>query len=189
MDVIKNLPVFYLDIDDMCQEDGVTIMSIVDCPAVEKDFLKFSKVTQKYSLNEEKKIITGVAIRADYPIYRNDGKGEYYIKFNADSIEKMVCKFMRELRNNDVNINHSDTAEGIYLIESFILNDKHHISYPEFRDVENGSWMVSYKVDNQEVWKEIKEKKLNGFSIEVNGNLKKQDKLSEIYDLIKTING
>lgn len=135
--------------------------------------MKFTKQRQsvKYSINNDKQIITGVAIRADYPIYRNEGGEEFYTVFDANVIEKLVHKFMRELRNSLVNINHEDEVNGIYLFESFIMKEKHKEIYPEFKDITPGSWIVSYKVDDKAVWEKIKAGELNGFSIEVYGQL------------------
>lgn len=134
-----------INIDD--PEDGVFIMSIVNDPAVQKNFLKFStqqKSEIALSIDDEKKIITGVALRADYPIYRKDGEHEFYINFKPEEIEKAMCKFMKDQNGHKVNINHFRDTDNVYLIESFIMNDKLRPSYEEFQDVKNGSWIVSY---------------------------------------------
>lgn len=185
---INGLPVYKWDINSNIDEEGVAIMSLVDDPAVEKSFLKFSKQKQtaKYSLNNDKQIVTGVAIRADYPIYRNESGEEFYTIFDGNVIEKLVYKFMRESRNSIVNINHDEKAKDIYLFESFIMKDKHKEIYPEFKDIATGSWIVSYKVDDQTVWEKIKSGELNGFSIELYGQLlpyKRQTKITEMLHL------
>lgn len=197
---LNNLPIYNLVIDESAEEDGVSMMSIVDKPAVEKDFLKFSthqkvcfgKQAIKYSLNEEKRIITGVALRADYPIYRKDDEKEYYINMDAAVIEKIVRKFMREKRNSEVNLQHAFDTKGVYLFESFILNENHTLSYPEFKDVSKGSWIVSYKVENEKVWEKIKKGELKGFSVELTGELKESESLQseqyrELYNILKTM--
>lgn len=186
MSTINGLPVFKWIIDENDPEAGVSIMSIVDDPAVEKNFMKFTKQKQhtKYSIDNDKQIITGVAIRADYPIYRNEGGEEFYTVFDADIIEKLVHKFMRESRNSLVNINHEDDAKGIYLFESFIMKEKHKEIYPEFKDINPGSWIVSYKVDDKAVWEKIKAGELNGFSIEVYGQLLPYRKVKSPYRIV-----
>lgn len=204
---MEKLPVYTWDIDINAEDEGVFTMSIVDDPAVEKAFVKFSKnqrqakklTIDKYSINEEKRVVTGVAIRANYPIYRNDSDlGEYYCVFEPQAIEKIVHKFMKDKNNSEVNINHSKDVSGIYLFESFILRDELRLNLPEFKDVENGSWMTSYKIDNPEVWEKIKAGDLNGYSIEISGSLEKVDKefsafpftraqLMEIYQTINNL--
>lgn len=198
----KDLPIYSWDIDISAEDEGVSTMSIVDDPAVEKAFVKFNKekpgrkiVVDNYSINEEKKIITGVAIRANYPIYRNDSEfGEYFCIFEPPVIEKIVQKFMKDKNNSSVNLNHSEDAKGIYLFESFIMRDNLRLQLPEFKDVENGSWMTSYKVDNPEVWEQIKAGNLNGYSIEISGTLEKKDfsafpfSREQMVELYQTIN-
>ncbi len=194
--MLNGIPVYSLVIDEFSEEDGISTMSIVEQPAVEKNFLLFAKhngtkKTFEYSLNEEKRIITGVALRCDYPIYRNDGGKEYYITMDADVIRKMVYKFMRDMRIKNVNIDHDFGIDGVYLIESFFLDDKNRSGYPEFEDVAGGSWIVSYKVDNENVWSKIRNGELKGFSVELTANMIEDSKYSkgtkEITNLFKII--
>lgn len=171
---INGIPVYDFIIDEEITDEGVNIMSIVDEPAVEKLFVKLNsheKQTEKLAINDEKRIITGVALRADFPIYRNDNGKEYYFMLSKSEILKIVQKFMREGRLKSVNLQHQYNTKDIYLFESFVLSDKLKLDYEEFKDVENGSWMVSYKVDNDEVWNKIKQGEFNGFSVEMTGEL------------------
>lgn len=185
---LNGIPIYNVTLGD--ETDGVFMMSIVDTPAVDSNFLKFNKKKRVlYHFNDEKRIITGVALRANYPIYRKDGKDEFYVQFTPKDIEMMANKFMKEKKLNDVNVDHNTNVDGIYLIESFILNERH--NYPEFKDVALGSWIVSYKVENQEVWEAIKDGKLNGFSVEITGILspvkEEAKELIEMYNIINLI--
>jgi len=172
---IDNLPCYDLFIDEMSAEFGVSVMSLVDSPAVEKNFIALSGRRIELHLDSEKKIITGVALRADFPIYRIDEKTgkEYYFTISPSQMLKIVQKFMREKRIDSVNLMHDSDlmVDDVYLIESFILSEKLKPAYPEFLDVEAGSWLVSYKVDNVAVWNLVKENKLRGFSVELTGFL------------------
>lgn len=183
MDTYKGLPIYQITIDEDMKAQGVKIMSIVDSPAVESDFLKFSAIREKFSLNEEKQIITGCAIRANYPIYRKDDEGnEFYVTFTPQYIEKIVHKFMKEGRTKSVNLMHDSdmSVDDVFLFESYLLTEAHKLSFDAFKDIEPGSWMVSYKVDNSDVWELIKEGKLKGFSVEINAMLDDEVKLREI---------
>lgn len=191
----KGLPTYGVTMDELSAEQGVTVMSIVDMPAVQSDFLKFSKTeSQKkvFSFNEEKRVVTGCALRADFPIYRENEKGEgFYVTFTPDAIYRFVQKFMKEGRISDVNTQHSTSVNGIFLFESYILTDKLKLEYPEFRELSIGSWMVSYKIENQDVWNEIKAGNLKGFSVEVTANLEEPEDLQaqkDIRELEKLIN-
>lgn len=182
MEELNGIPVYYFTIDEEITDEGVTFISFVDDPAVEKSFIKLSKnndsdkillksMNVKMSANDEKRIVTGVALRADFPIYRNDGGEEYYMQLSKDEILKIAQKFMKEQRLKSVNLNHRYNTKDIYLFESYILDKNHKLSHDDFNDIEEGSWMVSYKVDNDEVWKSIKNGEFKGFSVEMSGEL------------------
>jgi hypothetical protein len=84
---MNKLPVIYLTIDED-HETGLDAISLVDHPAIERNWMAFNK-KQKFSLNEEKRIVSGAAMVADYPIYRKDDDGrEYYVVFDSDAIQK-----------------------------------------------------------------------------------------------------
>lgn len=182
----NDLPLYKITANDI--EDGIFKMSIVEDPAVEIDFLKFNKQQKPiYFFNEEKRIITGVALRANYPIYRFDGDESFYLIFTPEDIEIMAHKFMKNKLLNNVNINHSTDVNDIYLIESYILKENHKIK--QFESVEPGSWIVSYKVDNDKIWQDIKKGKLKGFSVEMTGDINKFNKSKEeLMDLYNMIN-
>ena len=183
IDTYNDLPIYKISVDSI--DDGVFKMSIVDDPAVDVNFLKFNKQKPIYVFNEEKRIITGVALRANYPIYRSINGESFYLIFTPDEIEKMAYRFMKNQLLNNVNINHSTDVKGIYLIESFILKADHNME--AFNDIEKGSWMVSYKVENDKVWNDIKEGRLKGFSVELTGGIGRTSK-RELMDLYNMIN-
>lgn len=189
---INGIPIYKIAIDDTDPNYGVSMMSIVDEPAVEKHFMAFDRHSPaKYSIDDEKRIIMGVALRADYPIYRNDGNGEYYVVFDEATIDGIRCKFMRELRQKDVNVQHAMGVDGVYMVDSFILNQLHQVTIPEFEDVAPGSWIVGYKVDNTDVWDAVKRGELRGFSVELVNDLIPCDDpkadFGKIYNLLNLI--
>ena len=165
------MKVFYIRIND---EDitGVDAISLVDVPAVEKNFLCFSEDKQpvKMQFDNSKHIITGVVCLADTPIYRyNERYGEYYVVFSKETIQKMVEKFAKMDLFKSVNLQHDDTkfVDGIYMVESYITDKERGINPIEFSDIPQGSWVCSYKVENENLWNEIiNGDKLNGFSLQ-----------------------
>lgn len=165
------MKVFYIRIND---EDltGIDAISLVDVPAVEKNFLCFSEDRQpiKMQFDNSKHIITGVVCLADTPIYRYDERvGEYYVVFTKETIEKMVEKFAKMDLFKSVNLQHDNEkfVDGIYMMESYITNKKRGINPIEFADIPDGSWVASYKVENEALWGEIiNGDKLNGFSLQ-----------------------
>lgn len=170
------------------EDGGITFISLVDKPAIQKDFLAFSE-KQRYAIqSEEKRIITGAAMLADLPIYRKDDeRGEYYIVFNAQTIWELAKKFSRQQKYNSVNTNHdAPVNEGVHMMESYFVNRERGINPPTgFEDAKDGSWFVSYLVDNEEVWGKVKEGVFNGFSIEgFFGVEKENEELSAAKDFL-----
>lgn len=169
---INNLPLYELQFDDNDSTLGCSKISLVEDPAVEEFFLKFSKDEQEkehksfYFKDDSKHIVTGIAMRADYPIYRNQDGQEFYVQFSKDTIEKMMQKFMKEQRLFDISLDHNQDVRDCYLIESFIINKERGICPNEFSDVEDGSWIISVKIENEDVWNKICSGEVKGFSIE-----------------------
>lgn len=167
--MIKGIPVFDACIDNI--EDGIYRISLVDDPAVESKFMFFSKQKEmKYSIqDEEKRLVSGVLMRADFPIYRYDEDfGEYYIRYTKETIREMAEKMMVDNTFNNVNIMHEDgtDVEGVNLVELFIKDSSKGISPACFPEIEEGSLFATYKVNNDEIWEKIKDGTFMGFSIE-----------------------
>ena len=168
----KNLPLYHLVIDD---DDtlGVDKISLVTYPAVEENFLLFDETKRAdYSFsiqNEDKRIVSCIAMVADRPIYREtpDKKG-YYVVFSKETIEKIAHRFAKNNYAFNISTQHKTDVPNCYVVESFIINKERGICPKEFADVEDGSWYTSVKIDNQELWNEIKNGEgLNGFSVEI----------------------
>lgn len=168
--------VYYINIDES-EELGMFSVSLVDFPAVETSFLCFNEEKPKrlFFAKPEEHIITGIALRADLPIYRVNQKTgeEYYVVFNKETIKKMIARYSKQGMMNNVDLQHSgELVSGVYMVESFIINDERGIRPKEFSDIEDGSWVVSYYVEDDDLWEQIKNgNDLNGFSISCMANL------------------
>lgn len=159
------IPTFLIKIDE--SDEGVQFVSLVESPAIEQNFLAFSKAESiKFSENPQKRILTGALMLANTPIKRKDkDRGLYYVIFTPETIEKMVMRFFKQNNIRNVNIEHSADVEGVYMFESYIINKSRGINAPnEFKDIPDGSWFGSYKIENESVWQNRNEFK--GFSIE-----------------------
>lgn len=167
---MKTLPVYKLRIkSDDADSLEMNAIALVDEPAIMIDFLKFNK-QEKFTAHPEKQLITAPALIANMPIYRNDKKyGEHYVIFDKETIYEMVQKFFRKGNTSKFNLMHNsgDKTEGIYIIESMLIDSERDIVAPKaFSEVSQGSWVISAKVDNPKIWQDIKEGKYKGFSIE-----------------------
>ena len=125
---------------------------------------------QKFAIqDEEKRIVTGAAMIADLPIYRRDDiRGEYYVVFDKESIFKIAKKWARGNKYDAVNTHHrTPIMDGVSLFESYIIDRERGVMPPKgFEEVADGSWFVSYLVDNDDVWARVKEGEFKGFSVE-----------------------
>ena len=161
-----NIPIY----EAMFNEgDGIQLISLVDRPAIEREFVAFSQEEKIVNyFNEDQQIIVSPVMIPDKLILRyNDKVGNFYTMFSKDTIEKIRYQYAKDNNFNKTNLNHKDSIDGIIMLESWIKesnNDKSN-DYG-FNDLPIGTWFATYKVDNKEVWSKIKEGKINGLSIE-----------------------
>jgi len=122
--------------------------------------------------NEEKRIVLGPAMIPDQKIFRKDAMGNpYYVFFTSETIRMIAEKYMKNqyTRNNDL-MHDGKAVRDVYVIESWIKEDENDKSVKYgFGDVPVGTWMIAMKIaktpKGDEVWKQVKEGKLNGFSV------------------------
>lgn len=166
MEAYNGKPLLRLNI--MTQDDGVNIISLVEYPAVEQNFIQLSKQYPMHlSLNEEKRELLGVALIPDFPIYRKDTNGEYYITFSAEAIRKTAIEFYRHLNNTMADLEHNHNLENnITYFQSLIVDKENGICPAAFEDLPNGTWIVGCKVENDKVWEAVKSGEVKGFSID-----------------------
>lgn len=149
-------------------ESGMNAISLVEHPAVEVDFLAFEKM-ESVMLSEERREITGVVCLAETPIKRfNQTFGEHYILFDRDTIKAMMLKYFKLGLSNQVNIEHQgEMISGLTMIESYIKDSERGVAPVEFKAIPDGSWICTFKVENDSVWEQVKKfKTLKGFSLQ-----------------------
>ena len=167
MVTIGGIPVYDALITD--EETGMMKISLVDDPAVMSDFLAFDNIRkmQMYSVtDDEKRLVRGVVMRADFPIYRRDERmGEYYIIYKPETIRKMAEKYLAESRQNILNAMHrGEDLPDIYMVQYFIKGDG--VSVDGFDDIADGSLFAEFHILNDEVWNAVKAGDYKGFSLE-----------------------
>ena len=132
--------------------------------------IRKSKFEKFAIVNEDQRIISGLLMVADELIYRNNDKfGEHYVKFSAETIKQIAIKFSKKKYQSNVNLMHDSNqrVDDVTMFESFIVDRKRGIlPMAEFKDVPDGSWFGSFYVENDEVWKGIKDGQYKGFSVE-----------------------
>ena len=160
---------------DETKDIDMVVNSFVSEPATEKEWLFFSIKKQVLNFyDDEQQIVTSVVMLANTPIYRNDDGYEYKLVFTPESIRKMAFDYFSKNNFNKISIEHNgETLEGAaILLESYFVDDIKSVPQ-KFGKIPDGSWIMSYKVVDKDLWTMIKEKKLRGFSVEVIADLKK----------------
>lgn len=166
------LPVYKITIDGFEDDDelGLHCVSLVDAPAIERNFEYFAN-KQRFEFDSDRHIVKGPALIPDMRIYRfSPIYGEYEVVFDADTIAKLVEKYATENKLNLIDVNHDGeiTDKMATCIESFIVSDD-----TKYKDYPNGTWIVAYKIHDEQLWGQIKANDVRGFSVEVTANLER----------------
>jgi hypothetical protein len=160
---------------DETKEIEMIVNSFVSEPATEKEWLFFNRKKQVLNFyDDEQQIVTSVVMLANTPIYRNDDGYEYKLVFTPDAIKKMAFDYFSKNGFNKISIEHDgkEIEGAAILLESYFVDNVKSVPQ-KFGKIPEGSWIMSYKVVDKELWQAIKEKKLRGFSVEVVADLKK----------------
>lgn len=171
--------------------DGVFAISLVEDPAIESNFVALNKHRVELKVvDEDKRIVLGIALKPNKKILRVKGDYKYNVEFSNETVRKASEIYLRELRSGNTTVEHRMMVEGVNLSESWIVEDVEKDKTALYGiDAQVGDWAISMKVDNDRVWKEVKEGKYLGFSIEGMFDEKLMDKDEETFNKIKEILG
>lgn len=149
---------------------GVQAISFVDVPAIMTDFIALRGHTHQIKLAEvveEKRIVVGPLLIPDLHILRMDASGEeYYITFPRDVIYRTSQLYMQRNQQHNHTMMHQIAISGCTLVQTWTKESDMDTSVHYGFDVPDGTWMGIVKVDNPEVWEEIKAGRVRGFSVE-----------------------
>jgi len=108
----------------------------------------------------------GAALIPNKPIYRQNGEQEYYIYFSQATVRKASELFFINGNQSNSTLEHQLELKGLTAVESWIVESEQDKSRMYDLNVPMGTWMVSMKVNNDDVWKKVKSGEVKGFSIE-----------------------
>ena len=148
---------------------GIDAVSLVEKPAIESDWVALKKhEVQLKTINEDKRLLMGAALIPNKQIYRRNEKTneEYYIFFSKNTVRKASQLFLKESNQNNATIEHTKKISGMSVVESWIKEGEQDKSNLYGFDAEPGTWFITMKVDNEEIWNKVKSKEIKGFSIE-----------------------
>ena len=119
--------------------------------------------------DNDKQIVYSVAMRPNMLIPRKDINGEPAMVFyTEETIADLQQNFFKKNYHNGSTINHDGKVrEDLYIFESWIVQDPEKDKATLLgMQVQKGDWVTAQKIENAEVWQDVKSGKLTGFSIE-----------------------
>ena len=187
----QEIPLVELFIDEENIDDGVQAISLVEFPAIEENFVALNKHQVEFkTINEEKRIIVGLALVPNKKIYRRNRDYEYNIMFSEQTVRKASEIYLKNLRNNNTTLDHNNLTTGVSVIESWVVEDENMDKSKLYSlNSVKGAWVVTMKVDNDKVWEDIKAQKYLGLSIEgmFSDNVEEMSKKDSDKELLEQI--
>jgi hypothetical protein len=196
------LPVFKLDLPDNDEDLGVSSVALVKRPAIDVNFITFSETQAKPKplqlavQDEDDQICIGPLLIPDQLIYRNDSEQNqpYYVTIDKETILAANIRFCQQNNGNKVDLEHDgQLVKGVTMIGQYVTNKKYGLLPPvAFSHLPDGTWFVQYKVEDPEIWAEIKAQTFSGFSItglfeEVPDPLSLAQQLEEVLAEVETM--
>lgn len=171
-----NIPIFDISVD----EEGLGLfgLSFVDNPAIQVELHAFkSEDKQKiyFSSHEKREVVSPVLIPNQLIIREADGI-PYYMRASEETIKKIYEKYMLSGNWNNFTYMHENmeldiserAKDGIYLQRLWIIGDERtdDANTKYGFELPKGTLMMKAKVNNRQIWNEIREGKLRGISLE-----------------------
>ena len=150
------------------ENDSVNCISLVEKPAIESNFVHLSENSIEMKIiDEEKRIVVGAVLIPNKKIYRDVNGKQFNMFFKADTIEQLAERYMEKHNISASTLEHDESATGVFTKEIWIVED-------EKKDKQNlyglnhpvGTWMEIKKINNDDVWKGVKDGTYKGYSIE-----------------------
>jgi hypothetical protein len=182
------LPIIELTLEEL--EQGIDATALVENPAIQRNWMAF-KEHKSYEFkthDNDKRILAGALMVADFPMYRNMNGKEFFVKFSSETIEQLADRMVLNNKLTAFNFEHDSKKElaDMHIQQFFIINTELGVNTPiGFEELPNGSLFAFVKVNNEQVWNDyVKTGIVKGFSIE--GNFATKEEFSEqqiIYEL------
>jgi hypothetical protein len=149
--------------------DGIEAVSLVDSPAIEENFIALNKEykIEFAEVDAEKRILMGAALIPNKQIYRKNGKDEFYVFFSEATVKQASELFLKNGNQSNATLEHKAKFDGATVVESWIIDNPDMDKSKQYGfSLPKGTWMISMKIEDDKVWKQVKEGKYKGFSIE-----------------------
>ncbi len=168
---MKTTKIVELIIADDSEELAIDAISLVSAPAIEQDFVFFGKEKNNLTfakVDEEKRMLVSPALIPDKQIFRYDPNtdSDYYVYFSKETVRRAAELYLKHNNHHKATYEHQDRVSGVLTTESWIKEGEQDKSKLYGYDLPNGTWFVKMKIENNDLWKEIKSGTLKGLSIE-----------------------
>jgi hypothetical protein len=157
----NKLPLYELTIENE-EIDEVYALSLVSAPAIEADWVFFSKDGNKEeikfaTIDSDKKLIVAPVLIPEKRILRIDQNSneEYNVFFTAETVEKLAQNYLKKGYQDRATIEHGKNIDGkVTVVESWIsksqTKDKSALYFNRTFPV--GTWFVTFKVNDENLW-------------------------------------
>jgi len=168
---MKATKIVELVIADDSEELAIDAISLVTSPAIEQDFVFFGKEKNNLTfakVDEEKRMLISPALIPNKQIFRHDPNtdSDYYVYFSKETVQKASELYLKHNNHHKATYQHQDRVSGVLTVESWIKEGDSDKSKLYGYDLPDGTWFVKMKIENDELWQEIKSGNLRGLSIE-----------------------
>tara|TARA_R110000787_G_scaffold70091_1_gene155829 strand:- start:21897 stop:22607 length:711 start_codon:yes stop_codon:yes gene_type:complete len=167
----KTTKIVELVIEDDSQELAIDAISLVTSPAIESNFVFFGKEKNNLTfakMDEDKRMIVSPALIPNKNIFRHNPNTmeDYYVYFSKATVRQASQLYLKHNNHHKATYQHEERLSGVLTVESWIKEGDMDKSKLYGYDLPNGTWFVSMKIENEELWQEIKSGNVRGLSIE-----------------------
>ena len=168
----KSTKIVELVIDENNEELAIDAISLVTEAAIEQDFVYFNKAKDNLTfakVNEEQRLLVSPALIPNKQIFRYDADKDqdYYVYFTEKTVKQASEMYLKHNNNNSATLQHENKVTGVHTVESWIIQDTEMDKSKLYGyDLPKGTWMVSMRILNDDIWAQIKDGTLKGLSIE-----------------------
>jgi len=155
-------------------KDFLSAMGFVSSPAIEEKLVYFKNEKNNYVfgkvVDEEQGIIVSPALIPEKRIFRYNPltNEEYYVYFSKETIKKLSQNFLISGNHINATEEHENPIKGVHLIYSWIVENQQDqlMTKYGFKNIPDGTWVVSYKIENEDIKQKIRNGDITGVSIE-----------------------
>ena len=166
----RELPLYDITLEDF--EQGMYKISLVDKPAIEENFIYFSKQSIEMFANDEKREVVGPIMIPNKEILRQSAEnGYYYVRFTEETIKDIMYNYSKKGLFNEFGIQHENDTTDVVMLEIWMKESDNDKSTDYGFELQNGTVFVKAKIESDELFNAIKDGEINGFSIEIAANI------------------